>query len=106
MQYLLDANAVIALPNDSTSQIAGGIRRYAPRDCGVPAVVIHELSYGAFQEPACRAECCAGWMDFSAPCWNSIRRTPGTWERGLESERHTGELWLSLMKIHPRGAER
>ncbi|RPJ70927.1 MAG: type II toxin-antitoxin system VapC family toxin [Acidobacteria bacterium] len=49
MRYLLDANAVIALLNDTTSPIARRIRRYAPRDIGVSAVVIHELYYGAFR---------------------------------------------------------
>ena len=49
MRYLLDANAVIALLNDTTSPIARRIRRYAPRDFGVPAAVIHELYYGAFK---------------------------------------------------------
>jgi tRNA(fMet)-specific endonuclease VapC len=49
MQYLLDANAVIALLNDTTSPIARRIRRYAPRDFGVSAVVIYELYYGAFK---------------------------------------------------------
>jgi tRNA(fMet)-specific endonuclease VapC len=49
MQYLLDANAVIALLTDTTSPIARRIRRYAPRDFGVSAVVIHELYYGAFK---------------------------------------------------------
>ncbi len=49
MRYLLDANAVIALLNDTTSPIARRIRRCAPRDVGVPAVVIHELYYGAFK---------------------------------------------------------
>ena len=49
MRYLLDANAVIALLNDRTSPIARRIRRYAPRDIGVSAVVIHELYYGAFK---------------------------------------------------------
>jgi tRNA(fMet)-specific endonuclease VapC len=49
MRYLLDANAVIALLNDTTSAIARRIRRYAPRDFGVSAVVIHELYYGAFK---------------------------------------------------------
>jgi len=47
MRYLLDANAVIALLNDSTSPIARRIRRYAPPDFGVPAMVIHALYYGA-----------------------------------------------------------
>lgn len=49
MRYLLDANAVIALLNDTTSPIARRVRRYAPRDFGVSAVVIHELYYGAFR---------------------------------------------------------
>ncbi|MBL8140334.1 MAG: type II toxin-antitoxin system VapC family toxin [Acidobacteria bacterium] len=49
MRYLLDANAVIALLNDTTSPIARRLRRYAPRDIGVPAVVMHELYYGAFK---------------------------------------------------------
>jgi len=49
MRYLLDANAVIALLNDTTSPIARRIRQYAPRVIGVSAVVIHELYYGAFK---------------------------------------------------------
>jgi tRNA(fMet)-specific endonuclease VapC len=49
MRHLLDANAVIALLTDTTSPIARRIRRYAPRDVGVSAVVIHELYYGAFK---------------------------------------------------------
>ena len=43
MRYLLDANAVIALLNDTTSPIARRIRRLEPQDIGVSAVVIHEL---------------------------------------------------------------
>ena len=49
MRYLLDANAVIALLNGTTSAIARRIRRYAPRDVGVSAVVSHQLYYGAFK---------------------------------------------------------
>lgn len=49
MRYLLDANAVSALLNDTTSAVARRLRRYAPRDFGVSAVVIHELYYGAFK---------------------------------------------------------
>jgi len=49
MRYLLDANAIIALLNDTTSRIARRVRRYEPRDFGVSAVVIHELYYGAFK---------------------------------------------------------
>ncbi len=49
MRYLLDANAVIALLNDTTSPIASRIRRHEPRDIGVSALVIHELYYGAYK---------------------------------------------------------
>jgi tRNA(fMet)-specific endonuclease VapC len=49
MRYLLDANAIIALLNDTTSPIAKRVRRHAPRDFGVSAVVVHELYYGAFR---------------------------------------------------------
>jgi tRNA(fMet)-specific endonuclease VapC len=49
MRYLLDANAIIALLNDTTSPIARRVRRHAPREFGVSAIVIHELYYGAFK---------------------------------------------------------
>jgi tRNA(fMet)-specific endonuclease VapC len=49
MRYLLDANAVIALLNNTASPIAKRVRRRAPRDFAVSAVVIHELYYGAFK---------------------------------------------------------
>lgn len=49
MRYLLDANAIIALLNETTSPIARRVRRHAPRDFGMSAVVIHELYYGAFK---------------------------------------------------------
>ena len=49
MRYLLDANAIIALLNDTTSPIARRVRRHATRDFGLSAVVIHELYYGAFK---------------------------------------------------------
>jgi tRNA(fMet)-specific endonuclease VapC len=49
MRYLLDTNAIIALLNDTASPIAKRVRRHAPRDFGVSAVVIHELYYGAFK---------------------------------------------------------
>ena len=49
MRYQLDANVVIALLNGTTSPIALRLRRLAPRDIGVPAVVMHELYYGAFK---------------------------------------------------------
>ena len=49
MRYLLDANAVIALLNETRSPIARRVRRYSPRDIGISAVVTHELYYGAFK---------------------------------------------------------
>lgn len=49
MRYLLDANAVIALLNGTSSSIARRTRRHAPRDIGISAIVTHELYYGAFK---------------------------------------------------------
>jgi tRNA(fMet)-specific endonuclease VapC len=49
MKYLLDANAVIALLNDSNSSTAQRARRHKPQDVGVSAIVAHELYYGAFK---------------------------------------------------------
>lgn len=49
MRYLLDANAVIALLNDTTSPIARRVRAHAPRDFGVGGRDPHELYYGAFK---------------------------------------------------------
>ena len=49
MRYLLDANAVIALLNDTTSKAAKRARRGKPGDIAISAVVAHELFYGAFK---------------------------------------------------------
>ena len=49
MRYLLDANVVIALLNDNHSRAARRARRHKPSDIGVPAIVVHELFYGAFK---------------------------------------------------------
>ena len=49
MKYLLDANAVIALLNDSNSFTAQRARRHKPQDVGISAIVAHELYYGAFK---------------------------------------------------------
>lgn len=49
MRYLLDANAVIALLNDTKSLTAQRARRHKPRDIGISAIVAHELYYGAFK---------------------------------------------------------
>jgi tRNA(fMet)-specific endonuclease VapC len=49
MRYLLDANAVIALLNDATSNLARRARRERPSDMAISAIVAHELFYGAFE---------------------------------------------------------
>jgi tRNA(fMet)-specific endonuclease VapC len=49
MRYLLDANAVIGLLNDSTSKLAKRARQESPADIVISAVVAHELFYGAFR---------------------------------------------------------
>lgn len=49
MKYLLDANAVIALLNDTKSRTARRVRRHKPGDVGISAIVVHELYYGAFK---------------------------------------------------------
>lgn len=48
MKYLLDANAVIALLNGHPGMNTR-IRQALPADIGLPAVVAHELYYGAFK---------------------------------------------------------
>lgn len=48
MRYLLDANVVISLLYDPTSKTAQRARRERPDDLAVPAIVAHELFYGAF----------------------------------------------------------
>lgn len=48
MKYLLDANAVIALLNGHPGMNAR-IRQGLPSDIGLPAIVAHELYYGAFK---------------------------------------------------------
>lgn len=49
MRYLLDANAIIALLNDPAGSLARRIRALQPGDFGLPAIVIHELYYGAYK---------------------------------------------------------
>ena len=48
-RYLLDANAVIALLNDTTSKAARRARRERPSEIAIPAIVALELFYGAFK---------------------------------------------------------
>jgi tRNA(fMet)-specific endonuclease VapC len=47
--YLLDANAVIAILNDSASSVAQRVRAEEPRDVAISAIVAHELYYGAYK---------------------------------------------------------
>ena len=49
MRYLLDANAVIGLLNDTASKTAKRVRRERPGDVALSAIVAHELFYGAFR---------------------------------------------------------
>jgi tRNA(fMet)-specific endonuclease VapC len=49
MRYLLDANAVIALLNDTQSPAARRARSERPGDVAMSAIVAHELFYGAFK---------------------------------------------------------
>ena len=49
MRYLLDANVVIGLLNDTTSTLAQRARREKPADVTISAIVAHELFYGAFK---------------------------------------------------------
>jgi tRNA(fMet)-specific endonuclease VapC len=48
MRFLLDTNAVIALMQGRASFLRR-IKRYRPSDFALPAVVMHELAYGAYR---------------------------------------------------------
>ena len=49
MRYLLDANAVIALLNNSNSKLARRARHEKRSDITISSIVAHELFYGAFR---------------------------------------------------------
>jgi tRNA(fMet)-specific endonuclease VapC len=49
MRYLLDTNVVIALLNDSRSNLARRAKRESANDIGISSIVSHELFYGAFK---------------------------------------------------------
>lgn len=49
MQWLLDTNAVIALLNEPNGRLAQRMKQQAPATFGLPAIVLHELYYGAFK---------------------------------------------------------
>src|SRR5437660_1157450 len=49
MYYLLDANAVAGLLNDRPLNLVRRARRESVNDIAIPAIVIHELFFGAFK---------------------------------------------------------
>ncbi len=48
MKFLLDSNAVIALMKGNPGFLAQ-LRQHQPQDFGLPAIVVHELFYGAYK---------------------------------------------------------
>jgi tRNA(fMet)-specific endonuclease VapC len=48
MRFLLDTNAVIALMQGQANFLRR-LKRYRPSDFALPAVVMHELAYGAYR---------------------------------------------------------
>ena len=48
MRFLLDSNALIALLKGHEGFLKR-LREYQPQDFGIPAVVVHELYYGAYK---------------------------------------------------------
>ena len=49
MSYLLDTNACIGLLNRTSQFLWARTRRHAASEIGLPALVAHELYYGAFK---------------------------------------------------------
>jgi len=49
MPYLLDANAVIALLENRSANLASHVRQHAVSDIAISAIVLHELYFGAFK---------------------------------------------------------
>lgn len=49
MRYLLDANAVVGLLNDRPLNLVRRARQVPISDMAIPAIVTHELFYGAFK---------------------------------------------------------
>ena len=49
MRYLLDTNACIGLLNRTSPVLWARTRRHAVGEIGLPALVAHELYYGAFK---------------------------------------------------------
>ena len=49
MRYLLDTNAVIALANQINPHLSRRVRRLQTDDIAIPAVVMHEIYFGAYR---------------------------------------------------------
>ena len=49
MRFLLDTNALIAVLNEPAGPVSRRMRRHAPADIGVSAIVMHELYFGAYK---------------------------------------------------------
>jgi tRNA(fMet)-specific endonuclease VapC len=49
MPFLLDTNAVVGLLNDRPLNLVRRARRESVNDVAIPAIVLHELFYGAFK---------------------------------------------------------
>jgi tRNA(fMet)-specific endonuclease VapC len=49
MRYLLDTNAIISLMSEANSKLSKRARQERANDIAIPAVVAHELFYGAFK---------------------------------------------------------
>jgi tRNA(fMet)-specific endonuclease VapC len=48
VKFLLDSNAVIALMKGNPGFL-GRLRQHQPQDFGVPAIMVHELFFGAYK---------------------------------------------------------
>ena len=49
IRYLLDTNACIGLLNNTSRPLRSRIRRHAPANIGISAIVAYELYYGAYK---------------------------------------------------------
>jgi tRNA(fMet)-specific endonuclease VapC len=87
MKFLLDTNAVIALLKGHTA-FRDRLLRHAPRDFALPAIVMHELFYGAYKSQRVEA---------------NVARLEGLrFERldfDLEDARCSGELRAQLARL-------
>lgn len=86
MRYLLDSNAVIALLNDSTNNVAQRLRQYHPSDIGLSAVVLHELYFGAYKSQR---------RDHNLAIVDALRFEVVPFDQ--EDARHAGEIRATLI---------